>query len=177
MKEYHILWVLILCGITGSVIGALFNYFLAFWFGQKALVRLGKIMTKIPLLGKLAGFDEETVNKWEKFFKKHGEISTFIGRLIPGIRQYISFPAGLARMNIFRFVLFTVLGAGIWVVILAYIGYWVGQNEELIKEHSKIASIILLLLVVVILVTYIFVYRRIKHKREDLGRKGTEDDN
>ena len=170
------MWIVILCGVVGSLIGALINYLLAFWFGRKALVQLGKGLGKIPLFGKLMGFNEKTVIKWETFFKKHGEISTFIGRLIPGIRQYISFPAGLARMNIFKFIFFTALGAGIWVVILAYFGYWIGLNADLIKEHSKIASIILLLLVVVILVSYIFIYKRLKRKREKLDNPGAGDD-
>ena len=131
--EQMILWLVIAAGIAGSIIGALFNYGLAYFFGRKVLVVFGVWLRKIPLVGRFMGFDEDKVIKWEGFFKKHGEISTFIGRLIPGIRQYISFPAGLARMNLLKFTAYTGLGAGIWVVILAYIGYFVGKNENLIK--------------------------------------------
>ena len=105
------------------------------------------------------------MGKWEHFFKNHGEVSTFIGRLIPGIRQYISFPAGLAKMNIFKFVFFTGLGAGIWVTILAYIGFWVGSNTDLIKENSKIASAILLGLVLLVIICYIYFHKRAKRKK------------
>ena len=106
--------------------------------------------------------------KWEGFFKKHGEISTFIGRLIPGIRQYISFPAGLARMNILKFTAYTALGAGIWVVILAYIGYFVGKNEELIRENSHIASMFLLVLVIIVVACYIYFCRRAKKRSQQI---------
>ena len=162
--EQMILWLVIAAGIAGSVIGALFNYALAYFFGRKVLVVIGLGLRKIPLIGRFIGFNEDKVIKWEGFFKKHGEISTFIGRLIPGIRQYISFPAGLARMNLLKFTAYTGLGAGIWVVILAYIGYFVGKNEELIKENSHLASLFLLLLVIIVVACYIFFHRRAKRR-------------
>lgn len=95
----------------------------------------------------------------ENFFKAHGHISTFSGRLIPVIRQYISFPAGLAKMNLFVFCLYTSLGAGIWVVILAMLGYFLGDNEGLIKEYLHYIIIILLLLVSILCFFY---YKRAK---------------
>ena len=142
----------ILCGILGSILGALFNYYIALLWGRKFILKFGKYIF----------FDEKKLNKCEIFFEKHGHISTFIGRLLPGIRQYISFPAGLAKMNLFLFIIFTGIGAGIWVVILAYIGYWVGNNRELITKYSHIATIGLLIFCLSITVLYIV---KLKNKK------------
>lgn len=115
----------ILMGISGSLLGALFNYYLA--------VKLGRVL--ILKYGHYVFFTPVTLDKVEQFFKKHGAFSTLSGRLIPVIRQYISLPAGLARMNLWKFSLYTAMGAGIWVTILALLGYYFGQNELLLKEY------------------------------------------
>jgi membrane protein DedA with SNARE-associated domain len=124
----------ILAGIGGSIAGAVFNYYLAFHFGRRFLLKYGKYVL----------LDEKGLNKLESFFDSHGEISTFTGRLIPGIRQYISLPAGLAKMSLVKFTLYTALGAGIWVVVLAVLGYFVGANESLVKEYLRSATLIAL---------------------------------
>ena len=134
------LYIIILVGILGSVLGALLNYYLAMFFGRKFILKYGKYFF----------IKEETLDKLELFFAKHGEISTFTGRLIPGIRQLISLPAGLARMNMAKFSFFTALGAGIWVVVLVGVGYVVGSNEALISEYLKSATLIALVSVVLI---------------------------
>ncbi len=118
-------------GILGSLAGAIFNYLLAHRFGRVFLLKYGKYLF----------IKEETLQKLEKFFEKHGHISTFSGRLIPGIRQYISLPAGLAKMDLFKFSFYTTLGAGIWVVVLAMLGYFLGNNEALIKEYLHIITL------------------------------------
>ncbi len=107
----------VIAGIAGSLAGALFNYYLAIKFGRDFLIRFGKYFF----------FTESTMQKMENYFKKHGEVSTFIGRLIMGVRQYISLPAGLARMNLAKFSFYTSLGAGIWVVILTILGWYIGK--------------------------------------------------
>jgi len=142
-------------GILGSVLGALFNYYLAMHFGRKFLLKYGKYFF----------IKEETLDKLEAFFTKHGELSTFNGRLIPGIRQLISLPAGLAKMNIAKFSLYSALGAGIWVVVLVALGYLLGSNEALISEYLHTATIIALISVVFITLFYII---RNKRKREIL---------
>ena len=111
--------------------------------------------------------DEKNNNKkksryFETFFNKHGEISTFNCRLIPGIRQYISLPAGLAKMNIAKFTLFTGLGAGIWVAILLALGYFIGENENLIKEKLHLITILLIIFIAIISVVYIISIKRKK---------------
>lgn len=146
------LFVSIATGVAGSLAGALFNYYLAVHFGRRFLIRYGKYFF----------ITEETIDKVEKFFKEHGHISTFSGRLIPAVRQYISFPAGLARMNLKEFTIYTTLGAGIWATILALIGYFVGKNEQLIHQYTKEITIILILLLAVGIAIYIK-----KHKKKN----------
>ncbi len=135
----------IMIGIAGSLAGALFNYFLAVKFGRGFLVKYGKYFF----------ISEETIAKTEKFFKDHGAISTFTGRLIPAVRQYISFPAGLAKMDLKVFSLYTTLGAGTWVSILALIGYFFGANEALAKEHTKEITIAVLVSVAILVFWYV----------------------
>lgn len=151
------LYIVVLTGILGSVAGALFNYYLAMHFGRKFILRYGKYFF----------IKEETLDKLEAFFNKHGELSTFNGRLIPGIRQLISLPAGLARMDLWRFSLYSALGAGIWVVVLVALGYLLGSNEALISEYLQSATLIALLCVVLITIFYIVRYKRRKEILDD----------
>ena len=136
---------IILIGTLGSVAGAVFNYYFAIFFGRKFLLRYGKYFFVSP----------QTLDKLEQFFTNHGELSTFNGRLIPGIRQLISLPAGLARMNMSRFILYSALGAGIWVVVLALIGYFLGSNQELVSQYLKSATLIALGSVTLLTVVYV----------------------
>lgn len=123
----------------GAIIGALINYLLALWLGRPIIYKF--VETRF---GKMCLLDKQKVEKAEKYFDKHGKSSTFIGRLVPGIRQLISIPAGLAKMNIATFVCFTALGAGIWNIILALLGYVGHGNKELIDQYSHELSYILL---------------------------------
>ena len=131
------LFMAIFSGVAGSLFGALFNYFLAAKYGRPFLLRYGKYFFLKP----------ESLQKLEEFFAKHGDISTFNGRLIPGIRQYISMPAGLARMPLGKFSLYTVLGAGIWVSVLALLGYYLGANEAQVAQYLKSATLIAMLFI------------------------------
>ncbi len=145
------LFLAVFAGIAGSLAGAVFNYFLAMRFGRAFIQRYGKYVL----------IKEETLQKMEDFFAKHGHISTFSGRLIPAVRQYISLPAGLAKMNLLKFSLYTSLGAGIWVLILALLGYFIGHNQELISEYLRIIIVAIL----VLLAIFILIYVRLKLKK------------
>lgn len=146
--EMNLIAVLV-CGISGSLLGALFNYYLAIKLGRKLLIKYGKYVF----------IKEPTIIKMEIFFKNHGHISTFTGRLIPAVRQLISFPAGLAKMNLFTFSLYTTLGASIWVIILTSLGYFIGDQQDLISEYLKYIVYSLVLLMVFIIIIY---YRKNK---------------
>ncbi len=119
------IYMVIFLGVLGSILGALFNFLLALKFGRMAVLKFGRYFL----------FKECTLEKMERFFVKHGAMSTFVGRLLPGIRQYISLPAGLAKMNIVTFSIFTALGAGIWSTVLALLGYFIGGSQDLISRY------------------------------------------
>jgi len=135
---------IMLSGLGGSILGAFINYYLAFFVGRKFLQRYGKYFF----------IKESTLEKMENYFQKHGAISTFIGRLIPGIRQLISIPAGLSKMNIATFALYTSLGAGIWALILVLLGFFIGENKELIDVYLKQITIVVLILLILLGVWY-----------------------
>lgn len=153
-KDELNLWLCILCGIFGSVLGALINYYICYFWGKDFVLKWGKYF----------GIDEKKFSKFESFFNKHGEFSTFISRLIPGIRQYISLPAGLVKMKILNFIFFTAAGSGIWVSILVCLGYFIGENEELIKDYLHQILIFILIFVVFASLVYIKM-RKILDKR------------
>ena len=140
----------IVSGTVGSLMGALFNYAIAIYLGRPFILKYGKYF----------GISQGHFIKGETFFLKHGNISTFIGRLILGIRHYISFPAGLCKMNLMKFCFYTAFGAGIWVVVLAYIGYFVGNNKERIVEVSKQWSIYIIIACAALLAVYIFWHKK-----------------
>ena len=120
------LWLIILTSTLGSLVGASLNYVVAMWLGRPFLERWGRYFFVRP----------ELLHKTDVFFLRHGALSTFTGRLIPGIRHLISIPAGLTRMNPGAFAFYTGLGAGLWSLILTLFGYFMGGNEALIQEYQ-----------------------------------------
>ncbi|MBU5635696.1 DedA family protein [Geomonas sp. Red69] len=142
--------VAIACGTAGSLVGAYANYFAAHYLGRPLVLKYGKYVF----------ITEEKFAKVERFFKDHGEISTFIGRLLPVVRHLISLPAGLAGMNHVKFSLYTLLGAGIWVTVLTFIGYVIGSNQELIMRYSHQALIGVVIVSAVIVAVYVRLQRR-----------------
>ncbi|MBI4826062.1 MAG: DedA family protein [Nitrospirae bacterium] len=148
------IWIAIFWGTAGSLVGAYANYFASHYLGRPLLLKYGKYVW----------ITEEKFAKVEKYFHEHGEISTFIGRLLPVVRHLISLPAGLAGMNHFKFTLYTLMGAGIWVTILTFIGYFLGANQDLIMQYSHQA------LAGVVIVSAVIIYFYIRsHKKKSAG--------
>lgn len=123
----------VLVATLGALCGALINYWLSVWIGRPLVMRFAN-----SRVGHACLLDEAKVHKAEKYFDEHGAVSTLIGRLIPAVRQLISIPAGLARMNIWKFIFYTFLGAGIWNIVLASLGYWLGKTVPLQQLFDKI---------------------------------------
>lgn len=127
------LFMVVLMATLGALCGALINYLLAVWIGRPLVMSFAN-----SRIGHACLLDEAKVLKAEKYFDDHGAVSTLIGRLIPAVRQLISIPAGLARMNIWKFMFFTFLGAGLWNIVLASLGYWLGKTVTLQELFDKI---------------------------------------
>jgi membrane protein DedA with SNARE-associated domain len=145
----------VLAGIIGSVIGALFNYWFAIVVGEPFLRRYGKYVL----------VRAHHLDRAEAFFARHGEISTFIGRMVPVVRQLISIPAGMAKVPLGRFVAFTALGAGIWCAVLVYIGWFVGRHEAALVEgavraYSTRAFLYMVPVLILVVVGYVVWHRR-----------------
>jgi len=145
--EMHII-LIFLAALMGSLAGAFINYFGALLIGRQLLMRFGKYIF-IP---------NSAMDKMEAFFQNHGPISTFTGRLIPGIRQLISIPAGLSKMPLLPFTLYTALGAGIWSMVLILLGYVLGENQELIATYLH--QITLTVLGALILLVWLYLRRK-----------------
>lgn len=154
------IYLVILSSVIGSLLGAIINYILAMTLGRTFIYSFTK--TKIS---KFLLINEKTIIKSETLFNKHGALSTFFGRLIPGVRQLISIPAGLAKMNIFKFLFFTFLGSIIWTIILAVIGYQFGANENLLHSYYEEISNIGLVLGIILVIIFVVKYFIKKNKK------------
>jgi membrane protein DedA with SNARE-associated domain len=146
------------CGVLGSLLGSLANYGLARWLGRAFFLRLGKYVL----------LTERGLDRSERYFAAHGEISVFMGRMLPVVRHLISIPSGIARMSLLRFVLFTGLGALVWCTILTWIGWFIGTRENVIlqvldqeaQRYTGRALLIVLPILAVIAAAYVWWYRR-----------------
>jgi membrane protein DedA with SNARE-associated domain len=143
----------LVCGVLGSVIGALANYYGAQLIGRPLIQRYGKYVL----------LSEKNLLRSERFFAEHGEISTLIGRLFPVIRHLISVPAGLHRMPLPKFILYTAVGAAVWCAILTWIGYFLGQHEGVLRTeeiHRYVTWAMVVLIPVTLIAIWIYVVRR-----------------
>lgn len=150
---------IVLFGTLGAMIGAIINYFLSLWLGRPIIYAFADSKA-----GHLLLLSSEKIRKAEDYFNNHGKVSTFVGRLIPGIRQLISIPAGLARMHFGSFLLYTFLGAFLWNSVLALLGYIAHGQADLINRYSHELSVIILALLA-ILVVYFVVKKVVKTKK------------
>ncbi|MBO4611853.1 MAG: DedA family protein [Bacteroidaceae bacterium] len=149
-------FLVVLCATVGAVVGALINYFLAKYLGRPIVYSFAN-----SRLGHMCLIDEDKVRLAEEYFDRHGALGTFVGRLVPAVRQLISIPAGLARMGLGRFVFYTTLGAGMWNSILAAIGYYLAsvvpydELDAAVAQYAvylKIAMLVLGAAVVIYLI-------------------------
>lgn len=128
----------VILATCGALVGAFINYFLSMWIGRPIVYAFAN-----SRLGHACLINEEKVEKAERYFDRHGSVSTFIGRLVPAVRQLISIPAGLSRMNIGKFAIFTFLGALTWNAVLAALGWWLGKmvpREQLFEKVEEYNS-------------------------------------
>ena len=127
------IWLVVFFATLGALIGAFVNYGLALWLGKPIVYRFAN-----SRLGHMCLLDEQKVVKAEQFFVRCGAVATLVGRLVPAVRQLISIPAGLAKMNIAKFALYTSIGAGLWNCVLAALGYYL---ESVVPEEQLIETV------------------------------------
>ena len=151
-----------LTAVAGTIIGAMINFLFAMFLGR------GLVNMLVKKYGRFLFLTEARLRMTDVFFNKHGEITTFIGRLIPVARHIISLPAGFSRMNVFKFIIYTALGAGIWSAFLIYLGYLFWDRLEWINVHLNSIYIPVLILVLIIVIIYILIH---KNHHKDNSRK------
>jgi len=144
------IYLIMLSSLFGSLFGAFINYFLALKLGRVFIQRYGKYFF----------IKDETLLKLDNFFENYGHISTLVGRLIPGIRQLISIPAGIAKMDLLKFSIYTAIGSLIWSSILIALGYIIGENQHLIDIYLKQITLAVVGFIVVFLMIYIYKEKR-----------------
>ena len=149
-------WSVFASSVSGTVIGAYINYWIAKHYGRKLFTKYGKYFMMTP----------QKLEKLENFYSQHGSLSTFIGRLLPGIRHYISFPAGLAKMQVGKFFFYTTLGGSIWMAVLLVIGYKIGDNEAMVRQVLPVIQIFVYGLIGAFVALYFARKRRLKKTGE-----------
>ncbi len=151
------MYLVVLFATFGAILGAMFNYVMARWLGRVIVYSLAE-----SKVGRLFLLNRAKVEHAEAYFNRHGKSSTFIGRLIPGVRHLISIPAGLSKMNIKQFVLYTAIGSGIWHIILASLSYYLYSQQDLLMKYMHELSYILLVCGVFFVVYLIWKYKKKK---------------
>lgn len=152
-------WTVILMGLLGSMVGSYINYYIGEKLGRKFLLKYGKYF----------GFSTSKFEFMERIFLEYGSISTFVGRVIPLVRNYISIPAGIVRMNKVKFFIYTLLGSLIWVIFLTTIGFYVGNNMTLVTQYVHHFFPYILIALIIVFILYVIVHK--KRKKESHGKK------
>ena len=143
--------------ILGTLLGSLSNYYIAYCFGRKLLIKYGSFFF----------LKQDQISKLEVFFLKYGKISTLLGRMLPGIKHFISFPAGLARMNLKIFCVYTIIGSFIWILFLLYLGFVIGDNQEMINKIIKEFNITIIIIGIIIGLNLYLRYRSKKCQKKN----------
>jgi len=150
------IYFVIIAGVLGNCAGAIFSYFVAASFGRAILFKVGKYFF----------LKASAIIKIENFFNSHGAISIFIGRIIPGVRHLISLPAGVAKMNFSLFCIYTFLGSTLWSIALTVLGYFIGKNQDLIREYMHILVIAAVIFCAILVIAYVVIYIFFKPTRK-----------
>ena len=155
------MYLVVIFGTLGADLGAIINYYLARWIGRPLVYKFAN-----SRIGHICLLDQKKVETAERYFDKHGSISTLIGRLIPAVRQLISIPAGLARMKVSKFILFTTLGAMCWNIVLAAIGYGfhavIPEDELISKVQMYSHEILYILIAICVFIVGFLIYKGMK---------------
>ena len=130
----------------GSIFGSLISYYLGYWGGRPIVERFGKYLL----------LDKKDLDLTERFFQKRGDITIFISRFIPIVRHLISIPAGIGKMNIVKFCIYTIIGAGLWNAFLTYMGYLLREKWSEVMKYSHVVDIVVLALLVIFVIYYIY---------------------
>ena len=157
-------WLVLGSSISGAIGGSLANYYIAYHYGRRFLYAYGKYLF----------FAHDKMEKLDRFFASHGEISTLTGRLIPGLRHVISFPAGLAHMDVKKFTLYTGIGGGLWMVTLVLVGYFIGGNQRLVRRYMPFVTGVCIIVVCSMVAGYLMHHRN--RKREAMLEREAETD-
>jgi len=152
-------YLVIIFSVLGSIIGSFISYYIGYYGGNKAVLKWGKYLL----------LDEDDLKKTEKWFAKRGELTIFIGRFIPVVRHLISIPAGIGKMNLKKFTIYTIIGAGIWNTILIWVGVILGKNWDSLKNYSDKLSEIFAVLLVIGLIIFIVRHVHLKRKKKRLS--------
>ena len=159
------IWLVVLFATLGAMTGATINYLAGYYLGRPIIYKFAN-----SRVGHLCLLNQSKVEKSEKYFDDHGMVATITGRLIPGIRHLISIPAGLAKMNFLKFILYTTIGAGAWHAILAVLGWYLHdivpeeQLNDKILEYGEYIKVVICMIVAIALVYFIIRYLVRRHK-------------
>lgn len=143
-------WLVMLATTGGTIVGSLMNYYIALHVGRRFLTAYGKYFL----------IDQRKIDLMERFFHKHGEISMLTGRLVPGLRHVVSFPAGLGRMDLKKFTIYTGVGGAVWMFTLVCVGYFIGGNKELVHEYMPVITVAVVMTVLTMITLYVIRHRR-----------------
>jgi len=144
------MFIVLAVGIVGNLVGGLISYYIAYRYGRALMIKFGRYLF----------FTEKKLAKVEKYFAEHGPISIALGRIAPGLKHFISFPAGLAKMDLKLFSIFTILGGGIWLTILVMIGYLIGDNEAAIGSYLQQMQWFIIGGIILVIILYIYLKKR-----------------
>jgi membrane protein DedA with SNARE-associated domain len=146
----------------GSIIGSLISYYAGAWGGRPFVKRFGRYLL----------LDEHHLDMTERFFARHGDKTIFVSRFIPVVRHLISIPAGVGRMNLLKFCIYTVAGAGLWNAFLTYVGYRLKENWTIVRKYSEVVDIIVVAILLAAAIYLIYhLYRVRRQAKNSLGLK------